>query len=79
MKILNCLLVVAILFVSIPGIAQTGVIKGSVLDANTKETLIGATVVVQGTTIGAATDFDGNFRIEKVASGSYNLIVSYIS
>ena len=79
MKILNCLLVVAILFVSIPGIAQTGVIKGSVLDVNTKETLIGATVVVQGTTIGAATDFDGNFRIEKVASGIYNLIVSYIS
>jgi TonB-dependent receptor len=79
MKIINCLLVVAILLVSIPGIAQTGVIKGSVLDANTKETLIGATVVVQGTTIGAATDFDGNFRIEKVAPGNYNLIVSYIS
>lgn len=71
--------VIAILFSTLTGVAQTGIIKGTVSDANTKETLIGATVALQGTTNGAITDFDGNFRIEKVAKGSYNLVVSYIS
>ncbi|MDP2337869.1 MAG: TonB-dependent receptor [Bacteroidota bacterium] len=79
MKIKNCLLVITILLVSIVGMAQTGVIKGSVSDANTNETLIGATVAIQGTTNGGITDFDGNFSIEKVATGSYNLVISYIS
>jgi hypothetical protein len=46
---------------------------------HTKETLIGATVVLLGTTTGAISAFDGNFLIEKVAKGSYNLVISYIS
>ncbi|MFM7903149.1 MAG: carboxypeptidase-like regulatory domain-containing protein, partial [Bacteroidota bacterium] len=37
------------------------VLKGIVKDAKTGETLIGANVVVKGTTIGAQTDFDGKF------------------
>jgi len=41
--------------------------------------LIGATVSIQGTTKGASTDFDGNYRIEKVKAGTYNLVISYIS
>lgn len=79
MNMKKVLPVIAILFSTIVGLAQTGIIKGTVSDANTKETLIGATVALQGTTNGAITDFDGNFRIEKVAKGSYNLVISYIS
>jgi len=67
------------LIISATCMAQTGVIKGNIKDANTNETLIGATVAIQGTTVGSSTDFDGNFRIEKVKPGSYNLVISYIS
>ena len=49
--------------------AQTGVICGTVTDAKYKEPLIGASVVIEGTTIGAVTDVDGYFRIEKVEPG----------
>lgn len=71
--------VIVFLIISFAGIAQPGVITGNISDANTNETLIGATVALQGTSNGAITDFDGNFRIEKVADGTYNLVVSYIS
>ena len=59
--------------------AQTGVICGTVTDAKFKEPLIGATVSIEGTTIGAITDIDGNFRIEKVQPGKYILQASYVS
>ncbi len=48
-------------------------------DAKFKEPLIGATVSIEGTTIGAITDIDGNFRIEKVQPGKYTLVASYVS
>ena len=73
------LLIANLLIISATGMAQTGVIKGNIKDAITNETLIGATVAIQGTSIGTSTDFDGNFRIEKVKPGSYNLVISYIS
>lgn len=79
MKLKQILLIAAFLINAVALMAQTGVIKGTITDANTKETLIGAAVALQGTTNGAITDFDGNFRIEKIAPGSYNLVISYIS
>ena len=79
MKLKQILLIAAWIIISTAVKAQTGVIKGTIKDANTKETLIGATVALQGTSNGAVTDFDGNFLIEKISPGSYNLVISYIS
>lgn len=59
--------------------AQTGVICGTVTDARYKEPLIGATVVIEGTGIGAITDMDGNFRIEQIEPGKYTIVASYVS
>ena len=58
----------AILIISVNiAFAQTGVLSGKVVDAKTGETLIGATVLVDGnTSMGAATDMDGNFTIAKI-------------
>ena len=58
--------------------AQTGLLTGKVIDASTKETLIGANILVtELENIGAATDVDGNFKI-KIHVGSYSIKVSLI-
>ena len=79
MKLKQILLLAFCMIVAIAGKSQTGIIKGTITDANTKESLIGATVVIQGTSKGASSDFDGNFQIDNVKAGSYNLVISYIS
>jgi outer membrane receptor for ferrienterochelin and colicin len=74
----NKFIAVLLLLVSTVTMAQTG-IKGVVSDKSSKETLVGATVLIQGTTTGSTTDLDGNYLITSLAPGSYNLVVSYIS
>ncbi len=51
-------------------------ITGTVTDAETKEPLIGASVVVDGTTTGAITDFDGKYSLD-VPEGATALKFSY--
>ncbi len=63
------------LFAVVSASAQDTVLKGTVID-DTGEPLIGATVLVEGTTIGTATDIDGNFTI-KCKPGA-KLRVSYV-
>ncbi|PDH54070.1 MAG: TonB-dependent receptor, partial [Rhodothermaeota bacterium MED-G12] len=59
-------------------LAQSGKITGTLLDADTKEPLIGATVGIKGTTKGAITDVDGNYLMLNVAPGTYVLEARYI-
>lgn len=59
--------------------AQTGKITGKIIDGKTGETLPGATVLIEGTTKGASADFDGNFSISPVATGTYTLVISYVT
>ena len=54
-----------------------GTITGTVLDGDSGDPLPGASIVVEGTTNGTSTDFDGNFTIEAAESNG-NLVVSYI-
>jgi TonB-dependent receptor len=57
---------------------NTGKIVGKVIDQKTSETLIGATVSIQGTTKGAATDVDGHYALSGIAPGRYIILVRYI-
>ena len=57
---------------------QTGKIAGQVLDAGNKEPLIGANIIVIGTSMGAATDLDGNYSILGLSPGTYNIRVSAV-
>ncbi len=66
-------------FLSLSAWAQTGVICGTVSDAKFKDALIGASVVIEGTTVGAIADVEGNFRIENVKPGKYTIVASYVS
>lgn len=52
--------------------------KGIVLDAQSGEPLIGAAVVVNGTSNGATTDSEGNITLVNIPNGEHTLIVSYI-
>lgn len=59
---------------------QTAKISGKVVDANTGEELIGASVYLKGNMrLGATTDIEGRYLIENVPFGSDTLVVSYIS
>lgn len=61
------------------GFAQNGSISGKVLDAANKEAVIGANAVIQGTTVGASTDLDGNFTISNLKPGTYTVAISFVT
>jgi hypothetical protein len=58
--------------------AQNAVVKGKIADANNNEPIPFANIIVEGTTIGATTDLDGNFTITGLTPGFINLRVSYV-
>jgi len=55
---------------------QAGICKGLVKDA-TGESVIGASVVVKGTTNGTITDFNGNFSLDGIKKGDV-IVISYV-
>jgi outer membrane receptor protein involved in Fe transport len=59
--------------------SQQGKITGKIIDAGMGESLIGATVVLTGTTHGTITDFDGNYSINNLEPGTYSITISYVS
>ena len=65
-------------FVSTLAFSQTYTISGKVFDAETKEPLPFVPVLIKGTTVGATSDFDGNFSITTSKLGD-SLIASYVS
>ena len=58
--------------------AQTGTIKGVVTDKSSKDALVGANIIVQGTNLGAAADIDGNYIIHNITAGNQVLAISYV-
>ena len=56
--------------------AQDSTVTGKVVDEN-GEPVIGASIIVKGTTVGTVTDYDGNFMLEVPADGKH-LVISYI-
>ena len=72
------LILAVISVMALPLRAQlTTTIAGKVVDEQGAP-LVGASVFLEDTELGAQTDFDGNYRIANVPPGSYNLIASYL-
>jgi outer membrane receptor protein involved in Fe transport len=68
----------AALFFSVNLAAQTsGKLSGRVLD-NEGSPLVGANVLIEETTLGAATDFDGYYVIINVRAGTYKVRIGYL-
>ena len=69
----------SVLTLASPGAsAQTGRVVGTVTEAGTDNTLPGANVVVQGTTIGAATDLNGRYILTGVPAGPQTIVASFV-
>jgi len=69
-----------LLLLALPAVALaqgTGTLAGRVVDAQTGETLIGANVRIEGTSLGAATNIDGEYRSIGVPVGTYSVTASY--
>lgn len=54
-------------------------ISGKILDSNTNEPLAGVEVKLDGTNQSFYTDFEGNYKINNLTAGDYNINISYIS
>ena len=73
----------ALLF-SLTGINSTvlaqddGDISGVITDDESGETLPGVNVIIKGTSLGAATNIDGEYTIENIRPGEYSIQVSYV-
>lgn len=59
-------------------LANTGKFAGKIIDKETGEPLPGVNVLVEGTTLGAATNLDGEYVILNLPSGIYTLRASFI-
>lgn len=60
--------------------AQTkGSISGRIIDGSNNEVLIGANIIVVGTTTGTSSDLDGYFSIKGLEPGNYSVKFSFIS
>lgn len=58
--------------------AQAQDLSGKVVDDKTGEGLIGATVVIKGTTRGTTVDLNGNFKIANPGVPPFSIVISYV-
>ncbi len=76
MKKLFYVLFIGIFSMSVFG-QNTGTISGKVTNSNGKA-VVGATVIIEGTSSKTLTSVDGSFRLNDVTNGEYNLIVTSV-
>jgi TonB-dependent receptor len=79
-KLLPVFLIIQLISLAINTVyaQSTGKISGKITDKNTGEALIGATVLIQGSTKGAAADVNGGYLLAGIAPGTYTLLVRYV-
>jgi len=56
-----------------------GTLRGTITDNSNNDPLIGANILINGTTLGTSTDLDGKYSIKNIPAGTYSVTVSYIS
>ena len=71
-----CLTMLLCVTVVISG--TTGKLAGRVTDRQTGEAIVGATVLVKGTSLGASTDIDGYYFIINVPPGNFEITINCI-
>jgi len=59
-------------------LAQSGKLRGQITDQETGEALVGANIIIVGSSYGAATDINGEYIILNLVAGTYEVKASYI-
>jgi len=77
-KIYKFLTTVAFMWLSVGWAWAQYTVSGSVSDERTGEPLIGASIILKGTTSGAITDLDGNYTLNLPGTDQRELVVSSI-
>lgn len=72
------LILLMVVFNSLPAIFAQGLVRGIALDHDTEAPLPFATVFLSNTTLGTVTDKDGKFSIGSIPDGEYEIIVSFM-
>jgi hypothetical protein len=73
-----CITVLVVCLAASLGAQTTGKVSGMILDAANNEPLIGANVLIEGTTMGTVAESDGSFSIINIPPGTYALRVQYM-
>ena len=77
-KLFLPVLILLLLFIAQTRASTTGKIAGTLTDKANGQPMFGATIVVVGTSLGAASDVNGNYTILEVPPGTYSLKISFI-
>jgi len=78
MKQIVTVLVLIFLFVSVLSAQRTSVLIATIIDKNTQEPLIGASLELEDLNLGGTSDVYGNIRLDQIPVGNHNIIVSYL-
>ncbi len=72
------MLAVCLLVAARAAAGTAGILEGKVVDKESKDPLVGVSVLVVGTAQGAATDAEGRFQINNLEAGTYDVRFSAI-
>ncbi len=75
-KLLTCMVFLGVTYLTL---AQSGEIRGNIIEKSTGEPMIGANVIIESlVATGTTADLDGHYSL-KVAPGTYTLKISFVS
>ncbi len=77
MRLLISLVIIFFRFTDVYA-GTNGILEGRVINKETREPLIGVTVMIAGTAQGTASDTDGNFQLNNLEAGIYDLRISNV-
>jgi len=70
--------VLIIFLASFEALAQKGTVSGTIIEKETGEELIGANIVVEGTSTGTISDISGNYNLQ-LEEGTYTIVYSFVT
>ena len=73
----KCYSLLLLLMISVSTLIAQSTISGNITDT-AGVPIAGVNVIIEGTTQGAVSDFDGNYTITNVENGTYNLNATYL-
>ncbi len=77
-RTIKSIIALVTLLISCTSYAQNGTFIGSVKDKETQESIAGAVVSLNGTSLGTQSDTTGKFKIINIPPGSYDISVQYV-